>query len=988
MNKLDRFRFGSYHKRRIVGFLTILAAVFVVALGLLALLGIFSFRSELVSVRLSSNSNGYFNDGVSINLDEIPSSNRISCSDFERESNYNSFTIADCSGDYVFFDANSGVGMDSVVAGSEIRILSLDNDGVMSLRYSGLVNSFDSARFGLNIPIDDVNGFFVNDTVTDVASISGTVVALTESGKLVMDITSDDFVKVLEDEDGNIISISSICKYGSYIYALSENDEFYVSSDGRNFSLLYAFEDETTEIRTFAGVGNSVAFITDDNRYFLVSGNTLNEISVSFDVDENTIIVSSSDKLLIVTSSGEVYSSANGLVFDRVLDEIGLFENSFSAIDYKSLDNVFYFLTSDGRIVILNLDSITESSSIDLSSISPVMMEVADSGSIIVITSDNKACLVAPDGSFSDLSASNGVIDAVYCGVGDRLIMRSGNNLYFVTVLSAIQVNSTIPEDAVNPGDLCYIRTVGSRAFDEGNWFISSENTSISFYNSFDSVITDSSVRILGVGDGVHAISQPLYGNATDDFTYNTFYRMSLKLRSDSPSMSAVKVWIYGEEFGEVGFTVTDVTSNLEEYSFVFALTGNNRLTEEDKLYFNISFDNDGVLFVDDVYLGEDRYAENSIPYEFEQNIISGNPAAIRLNNLNFLAMNNSDEILYGLGTNSLETSLALVKAAESEPWFVIGSYADADSIEKFMNYMCGSVSSDYGKLRIDNGTAIPWTRQFDTIYIEICDSDSVYLTDMQRGAYVSYVKSLFIQSSYYSEIKDRVVFLDGMTYEGGVVHSTADFHSMKAQMDLNRIGELSTVYSDINYNVPRMPLIGVDVGEYISVMSFEGEYNQSNNGVLTAPLIVAESSFARMISVDIAISPRPVDTESISIFTNDMTVDLLGAVSRLSFVDGSHGLYYDLMPPMDSSSEHTVEEISRSCVMTLVENNGVAYFVSANISDTQQQFTIDGIDVSSAHMIRYAANGSVIADRSYRQSDIRITLQPGETIVIFYDNK
>lgn len=990
MNKLDKFRFGSYHKRRLLGLVIIVATMFVVALGMLAVLGIFSYRSELVTIRLSSNNNGSYNDGVGLNINEIPSSNRLSYSNFQREKSYQTFTVADCFGDSIFFDSSVNLEDYSFEPGSEIRVMSLDNDGVMSLRYAGTINSFDSARFGQNIPIEDEDGNWINDTVIDVATSSGSVVALTSNGKLVSDITSDDFVRVFEDENNPDLEFVGICNYNDYIYALSSAGDIYISTDGRVFSLFNSFaSDENSEVnvRTFAGVGNTVAVITEDNRYYLVSANEINEVSVPFTVDDDTVLISSSDKLLVLTSNGEAYSSTNGFVFERILDEAGLFIADDNYIDFKSVGNAFYFLTDYGRLVVFNLDSISLSHTYDLSDINPLMVEVTPSNSIIAVTADKRACLISEEGNISDLSNSIGVIDAVYCGVGDRLILECGNNLYYVTVLSAIQVDTAIPENSVTSGDLCYIMTNTSGAFGESNWFVSSENTALSFYSNYDSLVGNSSIRMFGLDDGVHAISQPLYGDATDNFSYNTFYRISLNLRTDSTNISNVKVWIYGESFGEEGFVVEDVTTKDNSFSYVFALTGSNSIVEGDKLYFNISYEGEGVLYIDNVYLGEDRYDSNTIPYDYESSIVGCNPSAIRLNNLNFCTNGNSDEIFYGLGTNSLQTSLSLVKEADSNPWFVVGSYADAASVTNFMAYFCGSVSSEYGKYRIDNGTAIPWSRQFDTIYIEILDSDNAYLTDMQRGAYVSYVKSLFAQSEFYSEIKDRVVFIDGMNYEGGIVMSSADFHAMPAGITGSALINLKGYFDELNYEVPRMPMIGLDVGEYISSFTYGVEYFPTV-GAYAAPIVSNYSSFVRATLIDVDLSDRPIDTESSAIFVNSNIQTIFNTMACLSSINNSDGLYYDIIDPLDTSSNQSAAQFANDCSISLVERQGVTYLVVANASNAQQQFTLEGVNGSNPHMLRYSSDGVCITDRNYRRSDVRITLQAGEIIVISYTNE
>ena len=72
MNRLDRFRFGQLHKRRIVAFIIILAVALMLAGGFLGVLGIFGQRSEFVRVKLGSDLSGPYNSGIGVNLSDIP----------------------------------------------------------------------------------------------------------------------------------------------------------------------------------------------------------------------------------------------------------------------------------------------------------------------------------------------------------------------------------------------------------------------------------------------------------------------------------------------------------------------------------------------------------------------------------------------------------------------------------------------------------------------------------------------------------------------------------------------------------------------------------------------------------------------------------------------------------------------------------------------------------------------------------------------------
>ena len=99
MNKLDRFRYGNVHKRRIVRSLVVVTGIFAASLLILAGLGIFGSRSELVRIRLSSSYNGRNLEGVGINLTEVPTVNRVRDFSFTQGEDYTPLTIVDAAGD-------------------------------------------------------------------------------------------------------------------------------------------------------------------------------------------------------------------------------------------------------------------------------------------------------------------------------------------------------------------------------------------------------------------------------------------------------------------------------------------------------------------------------------------------------------------------------------------------------------------------------------------------------------------------------------------------------------------------------------------------------------------------------------------------------------------------------------------------------------------------------------------------------------------------
>ena len=164
MNKLDRFRFGGNHKRRmrIIGFTTV--GVLAIGLGLLAVIGVFGSRSDNVRVVLNEQTNGVVLEGAGLNLPSIPTSNRISNYDFEKTLNPHSYTISSSDSSFLYFETDSGIYSDGVIPGDNVDVYSLDSNGAMSLRFSGTVDGINVSRFSLAISerteSKDINSFF------------------------------------------------------------------------------------------------------------------------------------------------------------------------------------------------------------------------------------------------------------------------------------------------------------------------------------------------------------------------------------------------------------------------------------------------------------------------------------------------------------------------------------------------------------------------------------------------------------------------------------------------------------------------------------------------------------------------------------------------------------------------------------------------------------------------------------------------------------
>ena len=298
--------------------------------------------------------------------------------------------------------------------------------------------------------------------------------------------------------------------------------------------------------------------------------------------------------------------------------------------------------------------------------------------------------------------------------------------------------------------------------------------------------------------------------------------------------------------------------------------------------------------------------------------------------------------------------------------------------------------------LRIENGTSMPWGMQFDNIYIEINDSDGNFENDIQRGAYVDYVMDIIRQSEFYVDIRDSIVFVDGMQYDGEIRLSSADVHCMGITLEEPVVSEdddteplsfnsrVEAAYSDAAMVAPRPATRGVASEELISSISVRHEGAMTAADYITL-LFNDRSSFAGMLMIDIV--PSEYVASEYAEYVDDNNDIALSVVSELDIEDMSGYRIYEILDPADETSDNTAEDFGASCTVTLIAGGEDRYLIAANHSDTQQQFLIEGVGSSSIDSLhRFDSDGDSISSNRFGRDRSRVVLQSGQYAIIRID--
>ena len=1031
MKKHGRPIFGITRKTRFAAAMVVVAVVLVLAVMLLGYVGVFSSRSELCEIAVTPDKAEDTYGGTGINCDLIPNINLVRDASFESSTDYSSMLVAGASDKSVFLtpDAVASAGYDtSDCTGDTARIISIDSEGIMSEKFTGTITGFKPARLGAVTVIKDEKALWDEDRIKAMAFYGNMALALTDSGRLIYDITNNQLTGVVNAKD----RFTLIDSNEAGVVAVALDGSIYFSQDGKNYAAVYESYLPSME-NAVCGIGSSgtTTSVCYKNGTIITIANG-NVATTSLPSSDATAFISDGRRFVATDSWGNIYSSSNGMVFEKIGHSELLAENARLLADATT--GVFCFVADNSKAVLVKTvlsEFVVEE--FEISKLTGSLVDsvfLTDSGLIIAGTRDKKAFAVnLSTGKTVTLTSENVVIENIMGVSGDKVFYDSGREIYKSQILSELSLEGNlegidiIADDILIAGhvDKAAGGAVSSSDNREFPWDISDESSWSVYGKGTNVIATDRSysgrygARITGSGSDVHALTQVFSGKAKDNFIPGTFYRLSLYAMSDKAPEKAY-CWIEGDGFGRFGMELTGLGGNYKRYSYIFAVT--EQMADAGEIRLSIAFEGTGFVLVDDIYLGPDSYSTAGVPQYYAETLVSGKPSAIRLNNLNIggdgfaeasLYLSSIDSVSSVVkGTSSkndyadpesvtadypkqsvmasLEDSLRLVKQCSSTPWFVIGPYVDQSDIDKLLEYMCGSLTSEYGGRRIDNGTALPWSRQFTRFYIEINDSGKVFKSDIQKASYVNYVMSMFSRSEYFSDIKDKTVFLDGMEYSGGTMMSNADNHTMDVSLVANDtsasyIENINTSYILAQYETPHI-VSGNKSGEYINVLKTSG----SNCGRILSAIMTSEADFADMFLFDASVNFVPSKYTSSEMFVDkDEFINMMTVSGLTTAFTGFDELYTEINEPIDKSIPVSVEQFMSNVTSACFSKGNTVYIVVANSSDAQQTFLISDSRLGRTDSVvrRYNEKGRFIDERKLRSSHLRNILQPGEFLIV-----
>ncbi len=1048
------------HKRPFI-VTSVVLGVFLLAGALLVLyLGFFRQTEQTGQVRVGSDLSGTSIRGIGLNVNKLSTPNMVAGSSFENITNDQLFTVFEGSEDYVYLlqDAQSGRAYsDGSFVGGTVRIMSLDEQGKMVQKLLSDVVDFKESQFG---PQTRMEGLTETDPeISFIVSSSGNTLAFSRNGQCITDITTASRRIFDLPVHAPLIAASEA---GGRFNVLTENWSIFTSTDGKNFN------SESPEV----AIEESPRAVTSVGKVILAAGDGGTILSYCDGVVitiENQVrsdilaAVSDGGTALLIGANKAMLTTSNGLLFRPLDDSEKPFPESSADLLCATYHDGKYIVVGDsgeiafgaydtdtGRFAFSGYQTATERGEIAV----PQSVMVDLSGEVLLLTEDGKTYILSEDHLvWKELYAPSTAPVKVFGRSSDgRVVLFRDGAFYSTRLLTRVEYGEHLTDTRIAAGDMCFL-THQEAVFDgvsqkssDGLWQLFGSDAAAQISDDAPPSGGDSSLKLYAEPKGDYAdarfVSQVLSKEGSRDLYEKTFYRIEVWLKQNDMTDKEVMVWLSGD-FDSVGTVFSEVGNNWRHYSAVLVLPAEACGDDAGDIRLNIGYSGKGELFIDKVFFGPDRFASESIPVEYQDMILDLHPSYLRLSNISFGLPDISSDSYYDPigneggrnidgrgyetpGCVSIEQSLVLTRYAKANPWLVIESSVGQEQIEHLMEYLCGSISDPYGKMRIENGTAVPWSAQFERIVFEISDTASLFKTDLQKGAFVDFIINIIKSSPHYLDIKDRILFLDGMNYSGGSMLSLADFHSTALFIDGLTVfeqpepdpepavpaGIITAGYLDYYDRIPRiLSRPRENVGEWIGSANFRILTDEEvSGGIRKTNTVVTAAAYVdfflhdlghrtSVICADLSGTDSFYDfgkadfiaSEALGIRESGIVEDnvrtLFSCVSALNVSISGSPLNISAVSPVPADEEQSSEKTGMTAQDTgafaYIEGNSICIIVTNTGDQTRQfrietQYRLDQITVD-----QYSDTGERIASAKRRNQSGRLTLLPGQFVIV-----
>lgn len=972
-------KLNQLHKR--TGFLLLALAcfsvVFALLLSMLAELRLNSVaKTGLVSISLGDSSKNIGLIGSGIDLNAIPQTNLLRDDSFEPYAFSRVFTVEEGTGNTIIISnkaAQPGIYGEGFYVGATLRVTANNENGI-TLRKTGKVTGYSPNQIGEFQKSPTLADIPSSAKLTDYTTKGNIVVAVGEKGTIIRGINTQSPAVV----NSNVTSaINSVCQNESGFFACTADGKVLHSSDGNAWTAWKT--PYTAVLNAVAASPDALVAVGNNGIVFTGSDGILYQKEIG--TEENIRDITYGNGLFVaVTESGSILYSAGGILWERI--------HSGSAVSYRKIeyaDGRFALLTGDGLVEIYSNPG-TPPDSVSSFPAKAIDITIMSKTKILALTSDNQIYQSDNNGLDWTKSSITAVKNANIIGaVGDEEILCSSAavNSYLARLVTEIRVDSELKEGTYQAGDQCYLSieypTLPDTYLDktgsgtmESKWQFYGQGSAEKIMSA-GAPFCGAGIMKLSAKFGAKvtvpyaAITQKISNSTLNGkLTPSTFYTFSIWLKQETLTEGTVKVWISGA-FDSIGTEFTNIGTKWKKYTFNFLVPPGITGSQAAEARINIGTTTQGTYYLDEARINLASEKDETIPMGFVDKVKKISPTVTRLEFL-------------GIGTASampdrwaldgkLEEALSLVSdlGTSSSPWIVADSHIGESELRNLMEYLAGTISSTYGKYRMENGSSLPWSTRFSRILIEFTDQDGHLQDDVSRAVFVNNAMDIIEASPYYKNIKNKIVFVDGMEYTEGILLSRADYSA----------SELTCKISE-----DRVTSVDTALGEYISQLP------RSADRPANLPVgFMKTTSFEKS-------ELKPTTADLVRILLDPLGNQVNASLCTLTAWETAQWSEARVSAAMIASTAARGEVLTVKKTQVASEERPLSCYAYRYNNLTTLVFALQGsapaaisanipISFKDANYTRIDSNGKIVENFTLKKSDTQFNIMPGNVIMI-----
>lgn len=779
---------------------------------------------------------------------------------------------------------------------------------------------------------------------------------------------------------------------GNWQYMLVGENGHYVFAD--NEIVLHDQIEDAKNINAVISNDSGFYLVGDDN-FASFTNNGKNFRILEFPVTADWQTISSRGKeILFAGNQGQVVISNDGLVYKSLANK-----------DFREI-SLRHSTSSKDHTLVFNPNFISGCI------LSNEQLLLADDQGLLYY-SDNKGADwidgdIFLDGVQANLDLDNqdeNQINLIQRITSGQLIATNTNGQVFYALMGlSVELNDALENGVYQNGDLIQIEQLSEEPIFEinqknpknllGEWFVS----------DCQAVEVQTYERAPGQGRGALKIDLSNSNNPVDelcgiysdnikqidktnDFTILQDLDISLSEQINTERVFNYELWAKSDQKVEINLSFANLNIGLEpvtdtiegdwkKYHGVIVVPKNS-VTEDTIPAFKMSFIGEGNVYLDNISVKPASHNLSEFHATLDEKIVGGSIIRMdfvkigdgRYPSESWLDSNTSQSFFYQeeneielLDQNNLVKSMEYCKTLRSNPWLVINSQANNLELKHLMQYLFGSESETYGELRLEHGAINRYNDVFDQIYFEINDSHGILVNDMQKKSYVDWVVNTLKETPEYSQIKNKLIFVDGMEYKDNVFTSNADFHAS----DLT-LSETINNFSDYeDYENSLYELFPRDINKSINARSeFIRSMQLKNNDLRLADLIIS----------------------SLSMLGEGKDATLLDInLSQMDLEDDFASCFFELGKLLHGKNLLSVDsklEQDKVCAFAYGKNSEVV-IVLINISDETVNTQISNMDLEGFVELEYDAKGNLIGDNEIKNNIKLHSVLPGYVKILY----